>query len=300
MKNFICHLFTPRESNNHRAKILHHKSLIIVIVALVFGQFFITAVKSKYPGVLGITADISSQQLLLLTNQKRQEQNLPPVVLNDQLSQAALLKAQDMFAQNFWAHNAPDGTTPWFYFKKKGYEYAYAGENLARGFTSPESVINAWMASPTHRDNMLSSRYKDIGFAIVAGKLLGEETILVVELLGSKNTEMLARENVNKPITTSSTTLVKPQAFAVSNSLIGKSNLTSTLSIKATPVIDLGALSRNMSLAVVLIFIFVLILDMIVVERKKITRLVGHNLDHALFLGAILLFVLLFVRGVII
>ena len=65
-----------------------------------------------------------------------------------------------MIAKNYWAHNAPDGASPWSFFKNVGYRYLYAGENLARDFGDSASVVNAWMNSPTHRDNLLSGRYR--------------------------------------------------------------------------------------------------------------------------------------------
>lgn len=301
MKEFIHHLFIPRESNNHRAKILHHKSVLFLISFFIIAQVTFQIVKTTYPSVLGVTADVSVQQLLLLTNQKRQEQNLSPVVINDQLSQAALLKANDMFSKNYWAHNAPDGTTPWFYFKEAGYTYAFAGENLARGFTTPEGVIDAWMASPSHRENMLSNHYRDIGFAVVKGKLLGEETILIVELLGSKSTEMVAQ--VNQGITSSPAASVKTKSAEtpkfVASSQFVKSETSSSGIVRNSPFININTLSKSISLAILVMFISVLLLDVIVIERKKIVRLVGHNIDHALFLGGILLFVLFLFRGVI-
>src|SRR5258706_10350524 len=90
-----------------------------------------------------------------------------------------------MFAKDYWAHIAPDGTTPWSFIKGAGYNYVYAGENLARGYFSASDVVNAWMASPEHRENMLSSKFADVGFSAQNGKLTGEDTVLVVEMLGS-------------------------------------------------------------------------------------------------------------------
>ena len=86
-----------------------------------------------------------------------------------------------MFSKDYWAHNAPDGTTPWVFIKNTGYNYIYAGENLARGFNSASDVINAWMNSPEHRQNVLSPNYQNVGFAVATGTLSGEDTVLVVE-----------------------------------------------------------------------------------------------------------------------
>ncbi|HSX40962.1 MAG TPA: CAP domain-containing protein, partial [Candidatus Saccharimonadales bacterium] len=113
MKNLLHHLFVPRESNNYRAKLLHETHILLAIVFLLLGTFFLSSARARYPSVLGISYDVTGQQLLSLTNQKRQASGLSPLTINPQLSQAAAAKASDMFSKNYWAHNAPDGTTPW-------------------------------------------------------------------------------------------------------------------------------------------------------------------------------------------
>src|SRR3990167_6373256 len=128
VKNSLRHLFLPHESNNHRAKFLHLQSLLLTVVLLIFASFLLSEVRTVSPQVLGVTYNISAEDLLLLTNQKRLENNVPPLGFNEQLSLAASRKADDMFAKDYWAHNAPDGTTPWVFIKGAGYEYTYAGE----------------------------------------------------------------------------------------------------------------------------------------------------------------------------
>ncbi len=291
MKDFLHHLFLPRESNNHRAKLLHHKSLLFVITFFLIGQVILSAVKQNYQQVLGSVTDISSQILLSLTNKEREHIGLIPLQLNDALVKAALAKAKYMFANNYWAHNAPDGTPPWVFIKQAGYDYTYAGENLARGFATSDDVVNAWMASPTHKENMLSSNYQDIGFAVMDGKLLGEDTTLVVEMFG--NTKLpVARKQESETVKVAETV---PQTV-----VYGANSPSQSLPVTVTkkPFIDSFSLSWRVSMLTLLLFVSILVLDMIIVERKKIARLVGHNLDHIMFLGLILLFVAMVSRGV--
>lgn len=274
MRDFFHHLFVPRESNNHRAKLLSHQSLLFLVLVLFLGQFFLPLIKTNFSSVLGVSTDISAQTLLLLTNQSRQEQELASLTLNKQLSLAASRKAEDMFAKNYWAHNAPDGATPWFFIKESEYDYAYAGENLARGFTKSDEIVAAWMKSPSHRDNLLSQNYEDVGFSTAQGKLLGEETTLIVAMFGSKNMHPIAKEG----------TTPKGEVFAAS---------------LKKPFINSFFLTRSTSILILLLFIIVLVLDMIIVQRKKIVRLVGHNVDHIVLLGIVLAFAVLFSKGVI-
>lgn len=284
MKDFLSHLFIPKESNNHRAKILHHTNLFLSIAFLLIASFFIQTVKSKYPAVLGIQANISSEELLLLTNQERQNVGVLPLVINEKLSQAASAKAQDMFEYNYWAHTSPTGKTPWVFIKAAGYSYVYAGENLARGFTDPASVVKAWMASPDHRANMLSSNYQDVGFAVKLGKLNGEETVLVVEEFG--NLYMPLAKNVKQEVTAPAESTNVP--------------IKKVQSVQKEPLIDTSSLSSNIYYVFILVFIAALVLDMIIIEKKKIMRFVGHNIDHVLYLLLVLVLIGIWSKGVII
>jgi uncharacterized protein YkwD len=284
MKSFFLHLFTPKESNNHRAKLLHHTNLFLTIAFLFLASFFVQGLRESFPSVLGINTNMSSEDLLFLTNQERQKNGASPLILNEQLVSAAEKKADDMFEYNYWAHNSPTGKTPWVFIKSSGYKYIYAGENLARGFSSAEDVVKAWMESPNHRANMLSSNYQDVGFAVKIGKLNGKETVLVVEEFGNLNMP-LAKNNKIQEVATASDV----------NSLSQKA-----VDTKQKPLIDSSFFSSSMNIIVVLVFIFVLVLDMLIIERKKIMRFVGHNIDHVLYLILVLVLIGIFGKGVII
>jgi uncharacterized protein YkwD len=323
MRDFLHHLLLPKESNNHRAKVLHHKSLVVLIGVLILGNIFIGFMEQNFSAVLGITASFNQDDLLLQTNTKRAENGLPPLQLNPALSQAALEKGKDMLARNYWAHNAPDGTTPWVFIKNSGYEYVYAGENLARGFASASDVTNAWMASQGHKDNLLSGNYDDVGFAVLTGTLTGDETILVVQEFGRKmaggpdpaqriasnvtpvpTTVQTVRKAIAPTVILTATPTPLPIVAQVSApppipSVAVKQSGPMVASVQNLPLVDSKSFSKNFTILIVLFFISVLILDIIVIERKKIVRLLSHNADHLLFLLVILLILLTLGRGVI-
>lgn len=289
MKNFLRHFFLPQESNNHRPKVLHHHYLLFVIIFFLFGQLCISAIRSQNQQVLGIATNISPATMLDLTNKDRGKFGLGFLTLNDKLSKAAMLKGNSMFTKNYWAHNAPDGTTPWVFIKESGYEYVYAGENLARGFSTSEDVVNAWMASPSHRENMLSENYQDIGFAVLEGKLLNDQTTLVVEMFGATKEGVLAKES-NTPVKVVPNSIPQANVFSLgakSQPLVKK------------PIIDSFSLTKNIGILTLFFFIAVLVLDMIIVERQKIVRLAGHNFDHIVFLSSILIMIILIQKGTI-
>lgn len=280
MLSFFHDLFFPHEHNNFRSRLLHQRNIFFVILGVLFVSFILSEIRTNFPKVLGVSYDITSSQLLYLTNLDRQENGAAPLSLNDRLNLAADKKAKDMFTEDYWAHNSPSGKTPWIFIKDAGYTYVYAGENLARGFQSSDDVVKAWMASPDHRENMLSKNYSDVGFAVEKGKLLGEDTVLIVEMLGSTTLSLQKG---------SETAVIPPSTSQ--NLVLAKSE---------NPLINSVSLSRNIAIGIVLIFILILTLDMFVIERKKITRFVGHNLDHIFYFTIILLILVIVARGLII
>lgn len=102
-------------------------------------------------------------QVMILTNQERLNNGCEPLALDDRLQMAAESHSQDMAINDFFSHIAPDGTTPWDRIHAQGYFYSTAGENIAAGYSSPESVVHAWMNSEGHRANILNCGFKVIG-----------------------------------------------------------------------------------------------------------------------------------------
>jgi uncharacterized protein YkwD len=115
--------------------------------------------------------------VLQLLNQQRIQNGLQPLTFNAQLVQAANLQAGNM-AQTSNAvgpdaalqHTLPGVAQPTLSSRldSVGFAYQTAGENIAFGYTSATDVMNAWLASPTHRDNLLSMDYEEIGIGIEA------------------------------------------------------------------------------------------------------------------------------------
>lgn len=130
-------------------------------------------------------SSITSINIIEDTNQARVAQKLPPLNVNSLLTKAAQAKAQDMIAGHYFAHISPSNVTPWTWFKKSGYNYKYAGENLAIDFTQSEDVIQAWLSSPSHRKNLLSANYTDIGVAVATGEINGQSSLFVVQMFGA-------------------------------------------------------------------------------------------------------------------
>jgi len=172
----------PHKKNGYRPHLIRFYGLLTLIIVVVGLQLGYNGAKTG--DVLGLESNISITSLLNQTNVSRQEIGLKPLILNEKLNQAAYLKAQDMFFNQYWAHNSPAGIEPWKWFGDVGYNYNEAGENLAKNFTSTNAVMTAWLNSPEHKANIIKSSYEDMGFAVVSGELNKKPTSLVVALYG--------------------------------------------------------------------------------------------------------------------
>lgn len=133
----------------------------------------------------GQLAAVVTSTLVDLTNEDRVEENLPALTVNPTLVAAAKMKAEDMVEKGYFAHTSPEGVEPWHWFSEAGYDFSYAGENLAVNFSDSTNVERAWMDSPDHRANILNGRFTEIGIATAVGTYKGKETTFVVQMFGT-------------------------------------------------------------------------------------------------------------------
>lgn len=180
----LKHLFIPHEHNDYKPHFFRELSIGILVIVTIFllgasfgSSFFLQRT------VLG--ANVTADVLVDLTNESRLANNDAPLLRNPTLDRAATLKGDDMSANGYFSHNSPTGITPWHWFQQAGYDFLYAGENLAINFTDAKQVRDAWLASPTHRENLLDTRFKEIGMSTVSGIYKDSPTIYVVQLFGT-------------------------------------------------------------------------------------------------------------------
>lgn len=130
---------------------------------------------------------LSADGVLTFTNKARADvASLPPLVRNETLDRAAQIKLDDMFGRQYFEHISPIGVGPADLAKTVGYAYIVVGENLALGnFDGDEKLVDAWMASPGHRANILNTHYREIGIAVGKGIYEGKETWLAVQSFGT-------------------------------------------------------------------------------------------------------------------
>lgn len=266
----LSHYFLPHPDNNHRALLLQPSFLALFIAVYLLNQSFIKSFTIAKPGVLGYSSEITVSKVLTQTNNERISLGLPELTFNSTLSQSATLKANDMFANNYWAHTSPTGLSPWDFFKTAGYEYSVAGENLAKDFYDTESLMKAWMNSPTHRENIVKDKYKEIGISVVNGVLDGVKTTLVVQHFGTpRNGVILGSEPPEE-------NFVKPEATV-------------------SPI----QLNKIFAIIMFVFIISLLFIDSYITLKNNTSRLTGSTAGHIGFLVIILMLLIFSQQGTI-
>lgn len=162
-----------------------YKLLLLVIVGLIVLVYVGSILIPKFAKDSKFLAAIYASVLINLANYDRKDTELLPLNVNPLLSLAAENKAKDMARRGYFSHNTPEGILPWHWIKEAGYDYLYAGENLAVNFDDSKDVEQAWMNSPTHKANILNYNFTDIGIGMATGTWNGKEAIFVVQMFGS-------------------------------------------------------------------------------------------------------------------
>lgn len=192
-KSLIARLrlwFVPHKHNNYRPYLIRRYGLMAILSVAISMQLFYNFTQTG--SVLGRVTNITPVALLAGTNGARADDGLSKLSINPSLSEAASSKARDMIDKGYWSHTSPDGKQPWYWIEQSGYNYQEAGENLAKNFSTARATIDAWMNSPTHRENMLKSSYTEVGFGIANGEVSGKPTTIVVAFYAEPVTTSVA------------------------------------------------------------------------------------------------------------
>lgn len=184
MRKHLKNYFVPHKENDHKPKMLHGTS----VVALALIAVVVFAASAFHAALLIRNSDFLAAVLpgvlVDLANGDRAENGELPLTMNPLLVEAAQLKANDMAAKEYFAHESPEGFSPWHWFIEVGYQFTHAGENLAVNFVDSEDVEEAWLNSPGHRANILNGAFTEIGIATAEGEYKGSKTVFVVQLFG--------------------------------------------------------------------------------------------------------------------
>lgn len=195
--------------SRHFSNLLFFAGAFIVIAGLVM----LMNTSSKTTSAFGVN------ELVDITNSYRGQMNKNPLIVNNSLMNAAQTKAEDMAAFHYFGNVSPDGVTAWDYFKKSGYKYGTAGENIAITNKSISDVADSWIKSSSHKDNLLNNDFRDIGIGIakIDGFQTHSNTSVVVAFFGKASGVQLANAPTNPAGTV---TVLRPDLFTLLPTII--------------------------------------------------------------------------------
>lgn len=224
----------PHEGNDYqphalRRNALHIYTLIIVTVKIA-AVFFVSVFAFQAQ-----LSDVTARTIINLTNKARQQNKVTIVNSNLKLMNAAQYKLNDMTQNHYFAHVSPLGMTPWVWFKKAGYKYTLAGENLAIDFAQSEDILAAWLKSPSHRKNLLNGKFRDIGVAVGTAKIAGLDSLLVVQMFGTPTATAPVKPTTTAKPTTTTTTPPKTVLGTTNPEPVTNTNTSPTPTPTTTP-----------------------------------------------------------------
>jgi len=152
---------------------------------------------------------LTQKGIIIWTNIFRKDFGLKPLKESEILDQSAKLKLEDMFNNQYFAHISPEGIELKDLMKDVNYEFIVIGENLAMGnFENDKELVNSWMESEGHRENILNEKFQEIGVAVKRGNLEGKEVWIAVQHFGKPLSACpLPDENLKKKIENNETKL---------------------------------------------------------------------------------------------
>lgn len=137
-----------------------------------------------------------SAEVINWTNTYRGQNNLKALSRNSKLDAAAVIKVHDMFDRQYFEHVSPSGKNSADLVTGVGYDYLWVGENLALGiFSDEKDLVDAWMASPGHRANILNSHFEEIGVGVEEGTYEGKHVWMAVQEFGKPESSCPAPES---------------------------------------------------------------------------------------------------------
>lgn len=228
--------FIPTETNDHKPKVLRPKSLIALTILALVVKFTVSGfLFFTYPTPAELSAIISSNMISLI-NQSRVEAGVDPLKESPLLAQYAQAKGQDMIDQDYFTHDTPEGKRPWQWIDRSQFDYIYAGENLAMDFVTAEVVHAAFLKSPSHRRNVLNTKYQEVGIAVLEGELAGRQTTLLVEFFGTqrKDTSLALAKPQTEP-ETQVAPVVKPTTEVAGATVEASPEIINQLKLTPTP-----------------------------------------------------------------
>src|ERR1051326_4935492 len=151
---------TQNSTNQKHSRLLSGFGIFLLILFIAIRVVLTLAL----PQPKAEASDLTIENIMSAVNRERSLRNLLTLNADSRLSSAAVYKSNDMMTRHYFSHQDPEGNFIWGKIEQAGYTpYLQLGENLAIEFYDTDSLVAAWMNSPTHRANILNDGFKDQG-----------------------------------------------------------------------------------------------------------------------------------------
>jgi len=291
MIKWLKKYFIPHERNDYKPHILRSKATIFILGIVVAAEIlFLIQIFVIFPNA-SFFAEVIQSVLIQDTNVNRLAHNLTDLKINSLLTQAAQLKADDMAANGYFAHTSPKGITPWYWFQKVGYNYSFAGENLAINFSDSQDAVNAWMNSPSHRANILNANFTDIGIGITQGIYQNKQTIFIVQMFGKPAAVVVSAPIAEEPAATKSVA-AKPAAeksVAENQTQNVKAEINSNSNPIVAVVVSPNARTKYIYFIILAVILLALILNVFIKIKFQHPRLIMNAAVLIIIINSVLI-----------
>jgi|GEM_PF-678587 len=224
-QNQLKDFFIPHAGNNHHPHLLHTKRAVGYSVFFVGLKAAAVLMASSLPLQAFMMPDVLEQQrqeILALVQAVREQAGGADFALAERLQNSAQAKSADMARNEYFSHTGSDGRGLRYWLEQAGYNFRFAGENLAVGFADAQSVVNAWVKSPLHYQNIIDSDFSETGLGLESGEYAGKESVFITQHFGSP---LVALASAPADNTAASVPVVQPEA-AVADNILGQKVLT--------------------------------------------------------------------------
>lgn len=193
--------FVPHEKNNYHPHVLHKKRVVFYGVLGLGMKVLVIAFALLVPLSAYMAPDVlrdQAKKIVSLVNELRLQKGSRVLEVVPALTLSSQAKADDMAKNHYFSHTSPDGKTVASLELKYGYDYEFAGENLAMGFNSPKEVVDAWKKSATHYANLVDTDFNNTGIGVKSGEYDGVATAFVAMHFGAPRAVQKIDEKIER------------------------------------------------------------------------------------------------------
>ncbi|MDP2630787.1 MAG: CAP domain-containing protein [Candidatus Uhrbacteria bacterium] len=203
MRATLKKYFVPHEKNNYHPHVLHKKRVVLYGALGLGVKALVIAFVLSFPLSAYMAPDVLRDQagkIVSLVNELRLQKGAQVLETVPALTSSSQAKADDMAKNHYFSHTSPDGKTVSSLELKYGYDYEFAGENLAMGFNSPKEVVDAWKKSATHYANLVDADFNNTGIGVKSGEYDGIATAFVAMHFGTPRVVQKVEKKTEKKI----------------------------------------------------------------------------------------------------